>query len=158
MVYQPLKLFLQGFGALVPEVSFLLTVEAMVLSSFSIISHPYGSSIDFCIKSQLCVVPVLYGVVVINVLGNVVFLSLDLHSRLHLCGMDADISIIVGVILSTVMCLVLLCVIWPTLMRVSVVGLIGWSTSRQWVCLGILCSMTPVVLTFVFLALMHSDQ
>ena len=158
MVYQPLKLFFQGFGALAQEVSFLLTIEATTLSSFGAISHPYGSSIELCAESQLCIFPVLYGVVIINVLGNVVFLSLYLHSRLHLCGMDADIRVIVGVFLSMVTCLILLCVIWLVLVRVSIVGLIGWSTSRRWVCLGILGTGTAVVLSFILLTLTHGNQ
>ena len=157
MVHQLLKLLLQGFGALAPEVSLLLTVETMVLLSFGVISHPYGSSIDLRIESQLCIVLVLYRIVIIDVLGDVIFPSLDLHNRLHLCSMDTDISIIV-VILLVIMCLVLLCVIWLTLVRVGVVGPIGRSSSRWWVCLCILCSTTPVVLSFILLALTHGHQ
>ena len=117
MVYQPLKLLLQWFGTLVPEVSNLFTIEATVFSLFSIISHAYGSSIDFCVEGQFSVIPILYRVVIIDVLGDVVFLSLYLHSGLYLCGMDGDIGIIivVSIILLAIIWLILLSVIRPML-------------------------------------------
>ena len=71
--------------------------------------------------------------------------------------MDSDIRIVV-VILPVVTCLVLLGVIWPSLMRIRVVGSIRGFAHRLGVCLGVLCLSTPAVLSLVLLALMHGDK
>ena len=67
----------------------------MVVSPFSVIRHPDGGCIDFGVESQLHIIPVLRGVVVINIRWYVVFIIFNLHGLLHLCSMDGHIRTIV---------------------------------------------------------------
>ena len=119
-----LELLLQRFGVLVPEVSLLLAVVTMVVSLFCVISNPDGSCIDLSVKGHLHVIPMWHGIVIINVLWDIVFFSLNLNGRIHLCSMDGDVRVVIGILLM-VMHLILLDVIWSMWMRVHVVGPIG---------------------------------
>ena len=129
----------------------------MVISLFRVIGHPDGSSIDFCVKCHFYIIPVQCRVVVINVLRDVVLLGLDLHDWLHLCGVDSDIRIIVGV-LSAVVCLVLLNVIWTTGVRVCVVRSVGAFAHSLRVCFHIVHTSVPTVLGLILFTLMLGDQ
>ena len=121
MVKNLLELLLQGFGALVPEMSLFLAVVTTVISPFCVIGHPDGGGIDLSVEYHFYVVPVRHRIVIIDVLWDVVFFSLNLHDRLHLCGVDGDIRVVVGV-LPEVSCLILLHVIQLMWVRVCVVG------------------------------------
>ena len=157
MVKQPLELFLQRLGALAPEVSFLLTVVTMVISLFGVISHSDGGCIDLGVESHLYVIPVLQGVIIIDVWWNVILFGLNLHSRLYLCSVDGDIGTVV-VVLPAITCLVLMIVIWPPLVWICIVGSVR-GLARGWgVCLGILCSSTPVVLSLILLTFTHGNK
>ena len=71
--------------------------------------------------------------------------------------MDSDVRIVV-VILPAVTCLVLLGVIWLSLMRIRVVGSVGGFAHGLGVCLGVLRSSAPAVLSLILFALMHGDK
>ena len=137
--------------------SLILAVVTTVVLPFHVISHPDGSGVDLCVEGHLHIVPILHGVVIVDVLWDVVLLSLNLHGRLHLCGMDGDVRVGVG-ILPAVVCLILLGVIWPAWMGVRIIGPIGGFAHRLGVCFGILCKSTPMVLSLVLFALTHGDQ
>ena len=137
--------------------SLLLAVVATVISPFGVISHSDGGCIDLSIESHFYIIPILHGIIIIDILWDVVLLSLNLHSRLHLCGMDGNVGTVV-VILPAVACLVLVVVIWPSLMRIHIVGSVGGFAHGQGVCLGILRPSTPVVLSLILLTLMHGDE
>ena len=107
-----------------PEVSLLLAVVTTVISAFSVISHSDGGHIDLGVESHLYIVPVLWGIIIIDVWWDVVLFGLNLHGRLHLCGMDSYVGTVV-VILLAVTHLILMIVIWPTLMRIRIVGSVG---------------------------------
>ena len=107
-----------------PEVSLLLTVVTTVISLFSVISHSDGSCIDLGVESHFYIVPVLWGIILINVWWDVVLFGLNLHSRLQLGGMDSNIGTVV-VILLAIMRLILLVVIPSLLMRIHIVGSVG---------------------------------
>ena len=79
MVEQPLELFLQRLSALMPEVSFLLAIVTMVVSSFSVICHPDGSRIDLGVEGQLHIISVLRVIVLINVWWDVVLFGFNFH-------------------------------------------------------------------------------
>ena len=104
--------------------SLLLAVITMVISPFCVIGHPDGVGIDLSVECHFYIVPVWHRIVIIDVLWNVVFFSLNLHDRLHLCGMDGDIRVVVGV-LPVVACLILLDVIQSMWVRVCIVGSVG---------------------------------
>ena len=157
MVKHLLELFLQRFGALAPEVSLLLAVVTTVVLLFHVIGHPDGSSIDLSVEGHLHVIPIWCRIVIIDVLQDVVFLGLNLHGRLHLCGMDGDIRVVIC-ILPVVACLILLDVIWSTWMRVRVVGPIGEFACGLGVCFDILRMSTPAVLSLILFTLTHGDQ
>ena len=157
VVKQLLELFLQRLGALVPEVSRLLTVVTTVISPFGVISHSDGSRIDLSVESHLYVVPVLRGVIIIDVRRNVILLGLNLHGGFHLCSMDGDVGTVV-VVLLVITCLILMIVIRPLLVWICIVGSVR-RLARGWgVCLGILCPSTPAVLSLILLTYMHSDK
>ena len=137
--------------------SLLLAVVAMVISLFGVISHSDGGCIDLSVESHFYIVPILCGIIIIDILWDVVLFGLNLHRRLHLCSMDGNVETVV-VILPAVTCLVLVVVIWPSLMRIHIVGSVGGFAHGWGVCLGILCPSTPVVLSLVLLALMHGDE
>ena len=120
-VEQPLELFLQRLGALVPEVSLLLTVVTMIILLFSVISHSDGSHIDLSVESHFHIIPVLRGVIIIDVWQNVILFGLNLHSRFHLCSMVGDIGTVV-VVLPAVTHLILMIVIRPLLVWICIVG------------------------------------
>ena len=157
VVKQPLELLLQRLGALMPEVSLLLAVVTTVILPFSVISHSDGSRIDPSVESHFYIIPVLWGIIIIDIWWDVVLLGLNLHSRLHLCGMDSDVGTVI-IILPVVMHLILMVVIWSLLMRIRIVGSVGGLTHGQGVCFDILCSSTPAVLSFILLTLMHGDE
>ena len=77
MVEQPLELFLQRLSALTPEVSFLLAIVTMVVSSFSVICHPDGGCIDLSVEGQLHIISVLRVIVIINVRRDVVLFGFN---------------------------------------------------------------------------------
>ena len=156
MVKQPLELLLQRLGTLMPEVS-LLAVVTMVISPFGVISHSDGSRIDLGVESHFYIVPVLRGIIIIDIRWDVVLFSLNLHSRLHLCGMDSDVGTVV-IILPAVTSVVLMVVIQSSLMRIHIVGSVGGLAHGWGVYFGILCSSTPAVLSFILLTLVHSDE
>ena len=129
----------------------------MVISPFSVISHSDGSHIDLGVESHFYIIPILRGIIVIDVWWDVVLFGLNLHSRLHLGGVDSNVGTVV-VILPAVMHLILMVVIWSSMMRIHIVGSVG-GLAREWgVCLGILHLSTPAVLSFILLTLMHSDE
>ena len=78
-----------------PEVSFLLAIVTMVVSSFSVICHPDGSRIDLGVEGQLHIISVLRVIVVINVQWDVVLFSFNFHGQLHFCSVDGDVGTIV---------------------------------------------------------------
>ena len=94
-----------------PEVSFLLAIVTMVVSSFSVVCHPDGSRIDLGVEGQLHIISVLRVIVVINVRWDVVLFGFNFHGRLHLCGVDGDVGTIV--VLPVVACLVSMTIIRP---------------------------------------------
>ena len=156
-VKQPLKLLLQRLGALTPEVSLLLAVVTMVISPFSVISHSDGSRIDLSVESHFYIIPVLRSVIIIDVQWDVVLFGLNLHSRLHLCGVDSNVGTVI-IILPVVTHLILMVVIRSSLMRICIVGSVGGLACGWGVCFGILCLSTPVVLSFILLTLMHGNE
>ena len=89
-----LELLFQRLGALVPEVSLLLAVVTTVISPFCIISHSDSGCIDLSVEGHFHIISILHGIVVIDVLWDVVLFGLNLHGRLHLCGMDSDVRIV----------------------------------------------------------------
>ena len=107
-----------------PEVSLPLAVVTTVILPFGVISHSDGSCIDLGVESHFYIIPILQGIIIIDVLWDVVLFSLNLHSRLHLYGMDSNIGTVV-IILPMVMCLILMIVIWSSLMRIRIVGSVG---------------------------------
>ena len=120
MVEQPLELFLQRLSALTPEVSILLAIETMVVSSFSVICHPDGGHIDLGVEGQLHIISVLWVIVIINVRRDVVLFGFNFHGRLHLCSMGGDVGTIV--VLLAVAHLVLMTIIRPLLVWICVVS------------------------------------
>ena len=140
-----------------PEVSLLLAVVTMVTSPFGVVSHSDGSCIDLSVESHFYIVPVLRGFIIIDVQWDVVLFSLNLHGRLHLCGVDSNIGTVI-IILLAVMYLILMVVIRSSLMRVCIVGSVGGLAHGWGVCFGVLSSSTPVVLSFILLTLMHGDE
>ena len=157
MVEQPLELFLQRLGALVPEVSLFLTVVTTVISPFSVISHSDGSCIDLGVESHFHIIPVLQGVIIIDLRRNVILFGLNLHGRFHLCSMDGDVGTVV-VVLPVVMRLILMIVIQLPLVWICIVGPVRGLTHGWGVCLGILHPSTPTVLSLVLLTFTHSDK
>ena len=129
----------------------------MVISPFGVISHSDGSHIDLGVESHFYVIPILQGVIIIDVLWDVVLFGLNLHSRLHLCSMDSDIGTVV-IILLMVTCLILMIVIQSSLMRICIVGSVGGFAHGWGVCLGILCPSAPAVLSLILLTLTHGDE
>ena len=156
MVEQPLKLFLQRLSALTPEVSFLLAIVTMVISSFSVICHPDGSCIDFGVEGQLHIISVLWVIVIINVRLDVVLFGFNFHGRLHLCGMDGDVGTII--VLPAVVCLVLMTIIWPSLVWICVVSSERGLAHGRGVCLSILHPSAPMVLSFILFTLLHGNE
>ena len=136
--------------------SLLLAVVTTVISPFGIIGHSDGSHIDLSVEGHFYVIPILCSIIIVDVLWDVVLFGLNLHSRLHLCGVDGNIGTVV--MLLAVTRLVLVVVIWPSLMRIHVVGPVGGFACGRGVCLGILHLSTPPVLSLIFLALMYSDE
>ena len=98
MVEQPLELLLQGFGALMPEVPLFLAVVAMVISPFGVISHSDGGHIDLSVESHFYIISILCSIIIIDILWDVVLFGMNLHSRLHLCGMDGNVGTVVVVL------------------------------------------------------------
>ena len=131
----PLELFLQRLGALVPEVSHLLTVVTMIILPFSVISHSDGGRIDLGVESHFYIVPVLQGVIIIDVRWNLILFGLNLHCRLHLCSVDGDVGTVV-IVLPVIMCLILMIVIQPPLVWICVVGSVRGLTRGWGVCLA----------------------
>ena len=140
-----------------PEVRLLLAVVAMVISLFGVISHSDGSHIDLSVESHFYIVPILRGIIIIDILWDVVLFGLNLHSRFHLCSVDGNVGTVV-VVLPAVVHLVLMVVIWPSLMRIRIVGSVGGFAHGLGVCLGVLHLSTPVVLSLVLLTLMHGNE
>ena len=157
MVEQPLELFLQRLGALAPEVSLLLTVITTVILPFSVISHSDGGHIDLGVESYLYIVPVLRGVIIIDVWQNIILFGLNFHGRFHLCSMYGDVGTVV-VVLPAIMRLILMIVIQPPLMWICIVGSVRGLACGWGVCLGILHLSTPVVLSLILLTFTHSDE
>ena len=156
MVEQPLELFLQRLSALTPEVSFLLAIVTMVVSSFSVICHPDGSRIDLSVECQLHIISVLRVIVIINVRQDGVLFGFNFHGWLHLCSMDGDVGTIV--VLPVVACLVLMTIVQPPLVWICVVSSVRGLAHRQGVCLSILCPSAPTVLSFILFTLSHGDE
>ena len=157
MVKQPLELFLQRLGALMPEVSLLLTVVTMVISPFGVISHSDGGHIDLGVESHFYVVPVLWGIIIIDVRQIIILFGLNLHGRLHLCSVDGDVGTVV-VVLPVITCLVLMIVIRPLLVWICIVGSVR-GLARGWgVRLGILHPSAPAVLSLVLLTFTHGNK
>ena len=156
MVKQPLELFLQRLSALMPEVSFLLAIVTMVVSSLSVICHPDGSHIDLGVEGQLHIISVLWVIVIINVRWDVVLFGFNFHGRLCLCGVDGDVGTIV--VLLVVVCLVLMTIIWPPLVWICVVSSVRGLARRRGVCLSVLCLSAPMVLSFILFTLSHGDE
>ena len=157
MVKQPLELFLQRLAALTPEVSLLLTVVTMVISPFGVISHSDGGHIDLSVESHFYIIPVLWGIIIINVWQNIILFSLNLHGRLHLCSMDGDVGTVV-VVLPAITCLVLMIVIRPSLVWICIVSSVRGLAHGWGVHLGILHSSAPAVLSLILLTFTHSDK
>ena len=110
--------------------SLLLTVVTMVISPFGVISHSDGSCIDLSVESHFYIVPVLWGIIIIDVWQNIILFGLNLHGRLHLCSVDGDVRTVV-VVLLVIMRLILMIVIWPPLVWICIVGSVrglacGW--------------------------------
>ena len=143
MVEQPLELFLQRLSALTPEVSFLLAIVTMVVSSFIVVCHPDGSCIDLSVEGQLHIISVLPVIVVINVWWDVVLFGFNFDGRLHLCSMDGDVGTIV--VLPVVARLVLMTIIRPSLVWICVVSSVrglacGWGYALAYsTCLLLRC-------------------
>ena len=156
MVKQPLELFLQRLSALTPEVSFLLAIVTMVVSSLSVICHPDGGHIDLSVEGQLHIISVLWVIVIINVRQDVVLFGFNFHGRLHLCGMDGDVGTIV--VLPAVARLVLMTIIQPSLVWICVVSSVRGLAHGWGVCLSILRPSAPTVLSFILFTLSHSDE
>ena len=125
-----------------PEVSLLLAVVTMIISPFGVISHSAGSHIDFCVESHFYIIPVLRGVIIIDVRWNI---------------MDGDIGTVV-VVLLVAMHLILMIVIRPSLVWICIVGSVRGLAHGWGVCLGILCPSTPVVLSLILLTFVHSNK
>ena len=156
MVKQLLELFLQRLSALMPEVSFLLAIVTMVVSSFSVICHPDGGHIDLSVEGQLHIISVLRVIVVINVRRDVVLFGFNFHCQLHLCSVDGDVGTIV--VLPAVVCLVLMTIIRPLLVWICVVSSVRGLACRQGVCLSVLCPSAPTVLSFILFTLSHGNE
>ena len=152
-----LELLLQWLGALMPEMSFLLAVVTTVVLLFGVISHSDGGCIDLSVESHFYIIPILRGTIIVDVLQDVVLFGLNLHSGLHLHGVNGNVGSIV-VIQPAVVSLILVIVIWSPLMRICIVGSVGGLASGWGVCLDILCSSTPVVLSLVLLTLAHGNE
>ena len=113
-----------------PEVSLLLTVVTMIISPFSVISHSDGGHIDLSVESHFYIVPVLRGIIIIDVRWNIILFGSNLHGRLHLCSMDGDVGTVV-VVLPAITHLILMIVIQPLLVWICIVGSVrglahGW--------------------------------
>ena len=104
-----------------PEVSLLLTVVTTVISPFSVISYSDGDRVDLSVESHFHVIPVLQGVIIIDVRQNVILFGLNLHGRFYLCSVDGDIGTVV-VVLPAVTHLILMIVIRPPLVWIRIVG------------------------------------
>ena len=142
---------------MMPEVSFLLTVVTTVISPFSVISHSDGSRINLGVESHFYIIPVLLGVIIVDIQWDIILFDLNFHGRLHLCGMDGDIGTAV-VVLPVETRLILMTVILPMVMRIHIVGSV-WGPAHGWgVHLGILHPSTPVVLSLILLTLPHGDE
>ena len=140
-----------------PEVSLLLTVVTMIISLFGVISHSDDSCIDLGVESHFYIIPVLWGIIIINVWWNIILFGLNLHGRLHLCSMDGDVGTVV-VVLPAIVHLILMIVIWPSLVWICIVGSVRGLAHGWGICLGILRLSTPVVLSLVLLTFSHSDK
>ena len=137
--------------------SLLLTVITAVISLFSVISHSDSGHINLSVESHLYIVPVLRGVIIIDVWWNIILFGLNFHGRFHLCSMYGDVGTIV-VVLPVITHLILMIVIRPPLVWICIVGSVR-GLARGWgVCLGILRLSTPVVLSLILLTFMHSDE
>ena len=129
----------------------------MIISPFGVISHSDGSCIDLGVESNFYVVPVLQGIIIIDVWQNIILFGLNFHGRLHLCSMDGDVGTVV-VVLPEITHLILMIVIWPPLVWICIVGSVR-GLARGWgVCLGILRPSTPAVLSLILLTLTHGDK
>ena len=138
-----------------PEVS-LLAVVTMIISPFGVIGHSDGSRIDLGVESHFYIIPVLRGVIVIDVQWNIILFCLNLHGRLHLCGVDGNVGTVV--VLPAVMHLILMIVIWPSLVWICIVGSVRGLAHGWGVRLSILCLSTPVVLSLILLTFMHGNK
>ena len=144
-------------GALMPEVSLLLTVVTTIISPFGVISHSDGGCIDLGVESHFYIIPVLRGVIIIDVRQNIILFSLNLHGRLHLCSVDGDVGTVV-VVLPAITHLILMIVIRPSLVWICIVGSVRGLAHGWGVHLSILHPSTPVVLSLVLLTFMHGDK
>ena len=139
-----------------PEVSFLLGIVTMVVSSFSVICHPDGGRIDLGVEGQLHIISVLWVIVVINVRWDVVLFGFNFHCWLYLCSMDGDVGTIV--VLPAVARLVLMTIIRPPLVWICVVSSVRGLARRRGVCLSVLRPPAPTVLSFILFTLSHGDE
>ena len=133
----------------------------MIISPFSVISHSDGGHIDLSVESHFYIVPVLQGIIIINVQWNIILFGLYLHGRLHLCSVDGDIGT-VAVVLPAITCLILMIVIRPPLVWICIVGSVRGLVCG---CGGIalaysacLLLSTPVVLSLILLTFTHGDE
>ena len=78
--------------------SLLLTVVTTIISPFGVISHSDGGHIDLGVESHFYIIPVLRGIIIIDVRWNIILFGLNLHGRLHLCSVDGDIGTVVVVL------------------------------------------------------------
>ena len=101
----------------------------MIISPFGVISHSDGDHIDLGVESHFYIVPVLWGIIIIDVQWNIILFSLYLHGRFYLCSVDGDVG--TAVVLPAITHLILMIVIRPPLVWICIVGSVrglahGW--------------------------------